>query len=425
MSRRYSKRARHGGWTKAVAGSCAVHAALLLGLWRGTREPAPAEAAQVVVELKADPTAWDKAAAPEGTLAEPPLPAIDEAVMPRVADAPEGERDNAAKTVAPREGEGRARAAPAPDSGDEGGRLPGLATRLDCSTLQSRVADAASDAQASRLKTSSRSASPQAVRRERVTGTGDSVRTSEATRAPSAATPAPSPGAPEAPSDVAGPAAGADEQASRAEAALVEHASARPERETGAGPLDAETGARMFDVERRGRVADDQTSRAVSNASHPGITDFSHEGVTAAVDTHQGRGPGAAPGAVAQPTKGVAPALYGAHNPQELAAETVERTRARVYDRYRQEIQRRVQNVLVFPKVLALRLEQGEAVVTFIVRPDGGLGEGPRIVKSSGFEEFDAEAVKAVLRAAPFPRRQENTGLSLSMPVTFENPLVR
>ncbi|HVU49112.1 MAG TPA: energy transducer TonB, partial [Polyangia bacterium] len=193
----------------------------------------------------------------------------------------------------------------------------------------------------------------------------------------------------------------------------------------GAGPLDAETGARMFDVEARGRAADDRTSRAVSNASHPGITDFSHAGVIAPVDSHQGRGPGAAPGAVAHPTNGAAPALSGARDPQDLAAETAERTRARVYDRYRQEIQRRVQNVLVFPKVLALRLEQGEAVVTFIVRPDGGLDAGPRIVKSSGFEEFDAEAVKAVLRAAPFPRRQENTGLSLSMPVTFENPLVR
>jgi TonB family protein len=117
--------------------------------------------------------------------------------------------------------------------------------------------------------------------------------------------------------------------------------------------------------------------------------------------------------------------VYGARSPQELAAEAAERTRERLYDRYRQEIQRRVQNVLVFPKILALRLEQGEAVVTFVVRPDGALGDGPRIVKSSGFEEFDAEAVKAVLRAAPFPRRAETAGISLSMPVTFENPLVR
>jgi len=122
--------------------------------------------------------------------------------------------------------------------------------------------------------------------------------------------------------------------------------------------------------------------------------------------------------------------VYGDHggawvDETTATAPTHERARERQYDRYRQEIQRRVQNVLVFPKVLALRLEQGEAVVTFVVRPDGGLGDGPRIVKSSGFEEFDTEAVKAVQRAAPFPRRAETTGMSLSMPVTFENPLVR
>jgi TonB family protein len=402
-----------------------MHAALLLGLWRA-REPAPAEAAQVVVELKADPTAWDdKVAAPPGAPPEP-LPAIDEAVMPRLSEALQGERDNAvAKTVAPREGDVHERAAPAPDHGDDGGRLPGLATRRDRSTLQSRVADADTDAQTARLRTSTRSSSPQAVRRERETGAGDSVRTREATRAPSAAAPTPPTGTPAAMPDLAGPAAGADDPAARAEAALVERTSARPERETSAGPLDAETGARMFDVEARGRVADDRTIRGVSNAAHPSITDFSHAGVTAPFDARDGRGPGAAPGAVAQPASGAAPAAYGARSPQELAAEAAERTRARVYDRYRQEIQRRVQNVLVFPKVLAIRLEQGEAVVTFIVRPDGALGDGPRIVKSSGFEEFDAEAVRAVLRAAPFPRRQENTGLSLSMPVTFENPLVR
>ncbi|HVU51154.1 MAG TPA: hypothetical protein VHL80_10735, partial [Polyangia bacterium] len=191
MSRRYSKRAGHGGWTRAAAGSCAVHAALLLGLWRGGRPPAAAESAPVVVELKADPTALDRLASPEGTPPAPPLPAIDEAVMPRLADATEGERDNAvAKTVAPRQAEARERAAPAPDRGDDGGRLPGLATRGDRSTLQSRVADAETDAQAARLRTSTRSSSPQAERRERETGAGDSVRTREATRAASAAEPA-------------------------------------------------------------------------------------------------------------------------------------------------------------------------------------------------------------------------------------------
>jgi TonB family protein len=432
MSRRTSKRAQGSGWTGwtwAVAGSSLVHVVVLAGLWRGgARQPAPVEPEAMAIELKTAQAGWDEAAPgaeplPNPTL--PPLQTLDEALVARPRDAPEGERDNAvAKTVGPREGEGRERAAPAADQGEAGGRLPGLATRRDRSTLESRVADAETDAQSQRLRTSRRSSSPQAMRREARTGVGDSVRTSEATRASSAAAPEPPPAPSRAPPDVAGPATGA-KVAARTVPLDLAMVSPRPTPERGEGPLDVEAGARMFDVEARGRLADDQTRRAVSNEAHPGITDFSHAGVVAAVDTRQGRGPGQGPGTVARASNGTAPAVYGARSPQELAADAVERTRDRLYDRYRQEIQRRVQNVLVFPKVLALRLEQGEAVVTFVVRPDGALGDGPRIVKSSGFVEFDAEAVKAVLRAAPFPRRIETAGISLSMPVTFENPLVR
>jgi TonB family protein len=424
MSRRYSKRAGHGGWTKAATGSCVVHALVLLGLWRGgARAPEAAEAPEVVVELKADPGA-DRVAA-QGALPDPPIPAVDEAVVPRLADAPEGDRDNAvAKTVAPRDGEGHERATPMADSGEAGGRLPGLATRHDRSTLQSRIADASSEAQTSRLRTGSRSASPQAVRREQETGVGDSVRTTIATRLPSAETPEVPPGPSEGTPDTEGPASGV-KPAARAEPAVVTRTSDRPEAATGAGPLDAEQGARMFDVEARGRVADDQTRRAVSNEAHPSITDFSHAGVAGREDSHDGQGPGVAPGAVARPTNGVAPAVYGARNPQELAAEAAQRAREREYDRYRQGVAQRLGSVLKFPRNLLVHLEQGEAVVTFAVRPDGSLAAPPKLVKSAGFQEFDAEAVDVVLRAAPFARRADNATMTFTMPVTWENPLVR
>ncbi|HEX4403758.1 MAG TPA: TonB family protein [Polyangia bacterium] len=412
------------GWRWAVAASFVVHAGVLGALVLG-RARAPAAAESVVVELKADPSgAWD-VVAPGEALPDPPLPTVDEAVVARPLDAPQSERDNAvAKTVAPREGDGHERAAPAPDEGANGGRPAALATRRDRASLQTRVADAATDAQSARLRTSRRSASPQAVRRELTAGAGDSVRKSDATRAVSAAAPEAPPAAPPSPADVAGAAPGA-KVAARVEPLVLANASEHPTPERGDGPLDVDTGTRQFDVAARGRAADDQNRRAVANDAHPGIADFSRAGVAAPVDAHDGRGPGTAPGAVARATNGAAPAVYGARSPQDLAAEIAERTRERQYDRYRQEIQRRVQNVLVFPKVLALRLEQGEAVVTFIVRPDGALSDGPRIIKSSGFQEFDAEAVKAVQRAAPFPRRGEQSGISLQMPVTFENPLVR
>jgi TonB family protein len=425
-SQHAERRGRPQGWAWALAGSSAVHAFVLVVLLRGGLAATDAaEAASVVVELKPVEVAATELG-PSAALPDPPLPAVDEAKVARPLDAPEGDRDNAVpKTVGPREGDSRARGAPAPDQGDSGARLTGLAMRHDRSTLESRVADSEDEAQLSRLHTSRRSASPQAVRRERRIGIGDSVRTSEATRARSAAEPQPPAGASDAPPDVAGKAVGAKPPTMAFPVALA-HVSDHPEADRGQGPLDAERGARSFDVEARGRAADDQTRRAASTSSHPGITDFSQSGVAGDADSRQGRGPGEAPGAVARPSSGTAPTAYGARSPEDLAAEAAQRERERIYDRYRQEIQRRVQNVLVFPKALALRLEQGETVVTFVVRPDGALSEGPRIVKSSGFQEFDAEAVRAVQRAAPFPKRPEGgSGLSLSMPVTFENPLVR
>jgi TonB family protein len=418
MSRRKTRREQRNGWAWAAVGSSVVHALVLVALIRGGRRELARSADAVVVELTAE-LAWDPS-----RIGLVPLPTKDEAALARPLDAPQGERDNAvSKTVGPRDSDGRDPTPPATDQGLEGGHPLEAATRRDRSTLQSHVADSTDDAQPSRLRTGRRLSSPQAVRREVVTGVGDSVHTSDPTRAPGAAQPEDLP-APGLPPDVAGPAAGS-KVAARVEPLTLARASEDPDPDRGVGPLAAESGARLFDTETRGRAVDNKMLRAASSESHPGITDFSHAGVAADADSLQGHGPGNAPGAVARATNGTAPTVFGARNPQELAADVAERTRERQYDRYRQEIQRRIQNVLVFPRGLAVRLEQGEAVVTFVVRPDGGVADGPRVVKSSGFQEFDAEAVKAVLRAAPFPRRSETSGIALSMPVTFENPLVR
>jgi TonB family protein len=82
-----------------------------------------------------------------------------------------------------------------------------------------------------------------------------------------------------------------------------------------------------------------------------------------------------------------------------------------------------VASVLRFPKRLALMLEQGETVVQFVVRADGRLQGSVKVVKSAGFAEFDQEAVAAVTRAAPFPA--VGHPLSVSMPIAFDNPVVR
>ena len=85
----------------------------------------------------------------------------------------------------------------------------------------------------------------------------------------------------------------------------------------------------------------------------------------------------------------------------------------------------------VWPRALALRLEQGETMVSFVVRPDGRL-EGPvRVTKSAGFDEFDRAAIEAIRLVTPFPPIPRAAGVERppSMPiwmrVTFSNPVIR
>jgi TonB family protein len=294
----------------------------------------------------------------------------------------------------------------APDRGDGAGRSLPPAFRRDQSTLRTRIGDGATEYRQSRERTASRASSPQPIRQEPVVGAGDSSRTRRPRAGERAA---------ELPTDEA-----ESEQVTTL-AQDAPRAGTGEDSTTGDGPLDAEKGRRRFDIETEGVARDTQSARAASNEAHPGRMELSAPASPGAGE--DGRGPGAAPGAVARPTAGTAAAVYGgpaqAARGSELAVSTAERQ----YVRYQAEIRRRVASALRFPKRLALLLEQGETVVHFIVKPDGSLAGAVRIVKSAGFDEFDAEAVSAVTRAAPFPPMSR--ALSVSMPIAFDNPLVR
>jgi len=422
--RGHGSRARRPGWAPAFTGSALVHVTLLALLGAlGHREAPRVESVVVEVlpappELAADPAMREASAE---ALPDPPLATADEAPPRRRPDGVEGDRDVVVPvTAAPRDADGRERVVPAPDQGEVGGVRAENAYRRDRSTLRTRLADGAVASQLARLRTARATSSPEPIRRDPTAGVGDAVATVEPSRAPSAAQ-ADTPPAP------AGEGAGAPAGA-RAAPRVDPHpeiarVADRPTRERGVGPLAVEAGARSFDTEAVGPAADTQTARAASNERHPGIADFSRPGVAGPRDAAEGRGPGRVPGAAALMTNGTAATEYGARNADETRTEVTVETGERQYDRYWQEVQRRVQLALIFPKSLAIRLEQGETMVSFAVRPDGSVGEGPRVLKSSGFPEFDAEAVKAVLRAAPFPRRNDLVRKSLM--VTFENPLIR
>jgi TonB family protein len=262
------------------------------------------------------------------------------------------------------------------------------------------------------------------VRREPTVGIGDAAATQVPARLPALAQHAsPEEGVePQSTGQQDGTQQGA---VTEVETALVAET---PVADRGQGPLDVERGTRMFDNDRRGPIRDDQSVRNASAAAHTGIADFSRAAATAPVDAPQGQGPGSAPGAVTRPSSGVAASEQGAVNPQKLGNEVSERTQDRHYDRYFQEISMLVSRQRIFPKSLALRLEQGETIVYFVVRTDGKLSDGVRLVKSSGFDEFDNEAIRAVLRAAPFPP-MPNAATARPRPVSlrvlFDNPVVR
>jgi protein TonB len=353
---------------------------------------------------------------------------IDEAPLTeRPLDAPFGERDNPVdRTRAPAAGDGREHKAPAPDQGAAGGAPPAHAYRLDTSVLHARLTDGAAENQPSRLRTSHHRSSPQAMRREPRVGIGDSARTVSPTRAPLSVAQT----AAEVPAQGGDPAgAGASDASAAAQAAPSTAPLA--DKETPAhttGPLDAEAGTRRFDVQRPGAAADDQTQRTASTEMHPGITDFSRPSAPAKVAAPTGKGPSDAPGAVARASGGTAPSDLGVPSPQEDSSIIDERTQDRRYQRYYQEILQRVARVREFPKSLALRLEQGETIVQFVVGVDGQLREGPRVVKSSGFSEFDSAAIRAVKRAAPFPPLPDPTKarpVPVSLRQIFDNPVIR
>jgi TonB family protein len=415
------RKRRSTSWLLGFAGSALVHVCAVAALFAfGRGGPRRGMAA---LDPPSDATIALTAVDPAFAVADPLAAAIPIDIEPPgpVWDAREGDRDNLVPlTVAPSDSDGRRPLAPAPDRGEAGGHPPAHAYRRDDSTLRSRLTDGSAESQPARTRTG-RPSSPQAIRREPIVGIGDSVHSKTPRRVPA---PAPTAslalGGPAGAQTVKNEALAAGEQPLPPPSAELA-AMAVPTR--GIGPLDADQGARSFDTERPGKAADDDTLRAASNEAHPGLTDFTRPSAPAQTAADGGRGPGLRAGAVARPARGEAPSEMGTPDREANAAEVAARERARRYARYELEIKQRVAKMFEFPKALALRLEQGVTIVYFVVGVDGRIAEGPRVVKSSGFGEFDDAAVRMVRRAAPF--RAMPYIVPISMSVIFDNPVIR
>lgn len=398
-----------GSWPAAALFSAVLHAGVVVVLgWAGgsrTLFPGlviPAAPSEVSVPTVVDLRAVD--------LVDPALGALPGAPLPSPSQA-EGDRTLfAARPTVTAVGQVPVveAGAPAPDRGDGQGRELPPAFRRDVSTLRERASDGARAYQTSRERLAKRAASAQALRREPIVGTGDSRRTKR---------PAPSEPTPKA--DLAGSTDEATRLASTPGLRSDEHGR---DSEAGEGPLDATAGPKAFDVEATGRVAEVQAARASSNELHPGRADFTAVATPAPRDGVTGRGPATQPGVTTVPTGGTQPTLPGAQGVVPGPANDLD-TVERVYARELGEIRRRISQVGLFPKRLALALEQGEAIVQFTVDAWGRVVGDVTLLKSAGFAEFDEEAVARVRRAAPFPGMRR--ALPVRLRVSFDNPVIR
>lgn len=99
------------------------------------------------------------------------------------------------------------------------------------------------------------------------------------------------------------------------------------------------------------------------------------------------------------------------------------------YLRWFTEQRARVQRELVFPRERALRKDQGTSLYKVVLARDGGVHGSPRLVRSSGFADFDRAAGDAIARALPFSPlpaelAPELDDIALLIPVAFANPMV-
>jgi TonB family protein len=349
-------------------------------------------------------------------LVDPAWAAAPAAATPK-SDEPRPEADIASsdpRRAALRWGLAGERRAPSTDSGDQEGRPLPPAWRHDVSLLRSRLDDGAAVYQPSRERNSALSSSPQAVRREPLVGPGDSART----RQPRLVEPS-------APEPVLPASTGGDEELERLavpEKARVGDWLGR-DKTRGEGPLDASEGRRAFDVARVGPAGDNVEARAASNEPRPGLVDYAAVSARGPTAGASGRGPATQAGVVSQPTGGSAPSAAGSPQPSALTGQPGEGATERKYSREYQEIRHRVARALRFPQRLALLLLQGEAIVQFVVQPDGRVLGEVKLLKSAGYEEFDREAIDVIRRAAPFaPVRRS---LTVRMRIPFENPVIR
>jgi TonB family protein len=138
-----------------------------------------------------------------------------------------------------------------------------------------------------------------------------------------------------------------------------------------------------------------------------------------------GVGGGGAPGSGGGEGAGGLARPHGTGNGRHASLDTSDRR----YHRWYLQLKRRVQQRLTFPRERMLAMDQGVTIYRLDVSADGRLAGRPRLIRSSGFADFDQAALTAIEEAAPFAPlpRELASGVerhSVRMAVEHSNPMV-
>ncbi len=202
----------------------------------------------------------------------------------------------------------------------------------------------------------------------------------------------------------------------RSEAARVAHG--RPSVDRGPAATQAEA--------QDARIRDDSDAESLARAMMQSwVESTAHTGPRRGVGTG-GVGGGGEAGVGGGREEGGRAATYGPGDGRYAALDT----RDARYRRWFLESRRRIQRALTFPEARALAMDQGTAVFSIVVRRDGSLAGAPSLVRSSGFDDMDAAAIRAIRAATPFAPLPDDLApelarLTLRLPVDFSNPMVR
>ena len=207
----------------------------------------------------------------------------------------------------------------------------------------------------------------------------------------------------------------------------------------GRGPVSAEAAAVAHDRPPvdRGRAATIANERATRVQDSEDAELLAASMIQSMVESTRRRGQEAGSGAGGEGERGT-PGSSGAtgdggratpHSPGVGTFSSLDTSDPR-YLRWFLSARQRVSDRLRFPRDRQLAMDQGTSVFRLVVRRDGTLAVNARLLRSSGYSDFDRAAELAIERAAPFEPFPDELApgrgaLPLTMPIEFSNPMVR